>query len=147
MGATPETTPFMPTSAGVGIEVPGGAVNLTQGDEAALKFYLATKGPVSVAYQVASDFRHYSSGVYTSTICKNGPKDVNHAVLAVGYGVEPLSGLSYWTIKNSWDYSWGDEGFFKIEAFKNMCGVADCMAFPDLYGINAATRARTDVVV
>lgn len=129
---------FRPTSAGVGVEVPGGSVNITVGDEDSLKYYLATTGPVTIAYQVASDFRHYSRGVYTSTVCHNGSKDVNHAVLAVGYGTDADSGLRYWTIKNSWDYSFGEEGFFKIEAFKNMCGVGDCMAFPDLYGLDAA---------
>lgn len=138
---TPEAVPFRPTSNGVGVEVPGGAVNITQGDEASLKFFLATKGPVSVAFQVASDFRHYAGGVYTSTVCKSGPKDVNHAVLAVGYGKDQVSGLEYWTIKNSWDYTFGEEGFFKIEAMKNMCGIANCNAFPDLYGINDALRA------
>jgi len=132
---------FMPHSAGVGVLVPGGAVNITQFDEQALKYYLATRGPVSVAYQVASDFRHYSSGVYSSTVCKNTEKDVNHAVLAVGYGTDPESGKAYWTIKNSWDYTFGMEGFFKIEAFKNMCGVGNCMAFPDLYGLNEQLRA------
>jgi cathepsin H len=145
--ATPETAPFRPSSAGVGVEVPGGSVNISQGDEAALKYFLATRGPVSVAFQVASDFRHYESGVYTSTVCKSGPKDVNHAVLAVGYGTDPVSGLEYWTIKNSWDYSFGMEGFFKIEAMKNMCGVADCAAFPDLYGLNAMQRTVQAVVV
>ena len=40
----------------------------------------------------------------------------------------------YWLIKNSWDYTWGDSGYFRMEAFKNMCGVADCNSFPDLYG-------------
>jgi len=108
---------FRPTSAGVGVQVPGGSVNLTVGDEDSLKYYLATTGPVTIAYQVASDFRHYSYGVYTSTVCKSGPKDVNHAVLAVGYGTDPENGLRYWTIKNSWDYSFGEEGFFKIVGF------------------------------
>lgn len=135
--ASSETRPFLPRSNGIGVEVPGGAVNITQGDEATLKYYLATRGPVSVAYQVASDFRHYASGVYTSTVCENGPKDVNHAVLAVGYGTDPVSGLEYWTIKNSWDYTFGMEGFFKIEAMKNMCGISNCNSFPDLYGINS----------
>jgi len=129
--------PFQPTSAGVGVQVPGGSVNLTVGDEDSLKYYLATHGPVSIAFQVADDFRDYSGGVYTSSVCKNKPGDVNHAVLAVGYGVDPDSQKPYWLVKNSWDYSWGDEGFFKIEAFKNMCGVADCMSFPDLYGLNS----------
>ena len=131
--STPETSPFLPSSAGVAAEVPGGSINITKGDENALKYYLATEGPVSVAFQVASDFRDYASGVYTSTVCKDGATDVNHAVLAVGYGVDPDTQMPYWTIKNSWDYSWGNEGFFKIEAFKNMCGIANCNSFPDLY--------------
>ena len=59
---------------------------------------------------------------------------VNHAVLAVGYGTDPVSAKPYWLIKNSWDYTWGDSGYFRMEAFKNMCGVGDCNSFPDLYG-------------
>jgi len=145
--AAESASEFQPSSAGIGVQVPGGSVNLTVGDEDSLKFHLATHGPVSIAFQVASDFRDYSHGVYTSTVCKNGPGDVNHAVLAVGYGVDPDTKMPYWLVKNSWDYSWGADGFFKIEAFKNMCGVADCMAFPDLYGLNAATQVTAPLVV
>lgn len=132
--ASPPVSPFLPRSAGIGVQVPGGSINITVGDENALKFHLATTGPVSIAYQVAPDFRDYESGVYTSTLCNNTPQDVNHAVLAVGYGSDPDTGLDYWLVKNSWDYTFGQEGYFKIEAFKNMCGVADCMSYPDLYG-------------
>jgi len=131
-------SPFLPTSEGIGVTVPGGSVNVTMGDEDELKYVVATRGPVAIAYQVASDFRDYKSGVYTSTVCESGLKDVNHAVLVVGYGKCPDTGLDYWLVKNSWDYTFGMEGFFKIEANKNMCGLADCMAYPDLYGINAA---------
>ena len=84
-------SPFLPASGGVGVTVPGGSVNLTVGDEDELQYVLATRGPVAIAYQVASDFRDYVSGVYTSTVCGSGPQDVNHAVLVVGYGKCPRS--------------------------------------------------------
>ena len=105
-----------------------GSMNITSGDEFSMKQVLAVKGPVAIAYQVVGDFRNYRKGVYSSTDCKNGPMDVNHAVTAVGYGVE--NGTPYWLVKNSWGETWGDQGYFKIEAFKNMCGVAVCNSFP-----------------
>ena len=63
--------------------------------------------PVSVAFQVVDGFSDYKSGVYTSTSCANGPSDVNHAVLAVGYGTDS-SGMKYWLVKNSWSTNWGE---------------------------------------
>ncbi|CAF1890497.1 unnamed protein product [Brassica napus] len=54
--------------------------------------------------------------------------DVNHAVLAVGYGIE--KGVPYWLIKNSWGAGWGNKGYFKMEMGKNMCGIATCASYP-----------------
>lgn len=100
-----------------------GAYNITRGDEDSMKNILANVGPVSVAFQVVDGFRDYKSGVYKSEICKNGPKDVNHAVLAVGYGTDD-SGNDYYIVKNSWSADWGNNGFFMIERGTNMCGMA-----------------------
>ena len=110
------------------LTVEGGSVNITEGDEEELKSAIFGHGPVSIAFQVVDGFRDYSTGVYTSDVCKNGTADVNHAVLAVGYGNE--DGKDYWVVKNSWGAEWGDEGFFKIERGVNMCGVAVCNSFP-----------------
>lgn len=105
-------------------------VNITARDEAELKGAVGSAGPVSVAFQVVSDFRFYKSGVYESTECKSGEQDVNHAVLAVGYGTE--EGKKHWIVKNSWGDAWGMDGFFQIARDKNMCGVAVCASYPVL---------------
>jgi cathepsin H len=107
-----------------------GPHNITAGDEIELHYALAFAGPVSVAFQVVGDFRDYESGVYNSTDCKNGPMNVNHAVLAVGYGTNTTSGLPYYTIKNSWGNTWGNSGYFDIQSGVNMCGIAVCNSFP-----------------
>jgi len=66
----------------------------------------------------------YESGVYTDATCGTTPADVNHAVVAVGYGNDPETGLDYWLIKNSWGAGWGDEGYFKMQRGNNMCAVS-----------------------
>ncbi|CAN1136343.1 Thiol protease aleurain, partial [Linum perenne] len=111
----------------IGVQVVD-SVNITLGAEDELKQAVGLVRPVSVAFQVVSDFRLYKSGVYTSETCGSTPMDVNHAVLAVGYGVE--NGVPYWLIKNSWGADWGDSGYFKMEMGKNMCGVATCASYP-----------------
>ena len=112
--------------------------NITFQDEPELVHAIGLRGPVSIAYQVASDFKQYKSGVYTSTICEDGPDTVNHAVLAVGYSLDEKrahedGGLSgYYIVKNSWGTTWGMEGYFEIELGANMCGLSDCASFPDV---------------
>jgi len=110
------------------VQVVSGAYNITLGDEIELRDSLFEFGPVSITFQVVGDFRDYKTGVYSSKNCKNSTMDVNHAVLAVGYGTE--NGTDYWIVKNSWGADWGDQGYFKIERGVNMCGVAVCNAFP-----------------
>ncbi|XP_059318432.1 cysteine proteinase 3-like [Lycium ferocissimum] len=104
------------------------SVNITKDAEDELKYAVAFIRPVSVAYQVVKGFKEYKSGIYSSTVCGNTPQDVNHAVLAVGYGVE--NGTPYWLIKNSWGADWGDNGYFKMDMGKNMCGIATCASYP-----------------
>ncbi|XP_010541349.1 PREDICTED: thiol protease aleurain [Tarenaya hassleriana] len=104
------------------------SINITLGAEDELKHAVGLVRPVSVAFQVVDDFRLYKKGVYTSKTCGNTPMDVNHAVLAVGYGVE--NGVPYWLVKNSWGADWGDNGYFKMEMGKNMCGIATCASYP-----------------
>jgi len=115
------------TSMAVGSCV--GSQNITQGAENELLDAIANVGPVSIAFEVASDFRFYKDGVYNSKVCKSGPQNVNHAVLAVGYN-STVSKVPYYIIKNSWGATWGMDGYFWMIRDKNMCGIATCASYP-----------------
>jgi len=71
--------------------------------------------------------------------------DVNHAVLAVGYGTD-ANGVDYWIIKNSWGAVWGDQGFFKMQRGVNMCGISNCNSYPqEVFDLNAKLLVMKDI--
>lgn len=69
------------------VGVVGGSYNISLSEQD-LRNHLFMVGPISIAFQVINGFKDYKSGVYADSNCKNGAMDVNHAVLAVGYGTE-----------------------------------------------------------
>lgn len=80
------------------------------------------EGPVSVAIEADSIFfQLYSGGVFNSKYCG---LNLDHGVLAVGYGTDAKGG-DYYIVKNSWSSGWGDNGFIKIAAQSGpgMCGI------------------------
>lgn len=85
-----------------------GFVDIPSGDEEALKNAVATVGPVSIAIDASSLlFQFYSSGVYVDPFCNNALKNLDHGVLAAGYGTD--GGKDFWLVKNSWASSWGEQ--------------------------------------
>jgi len=71
--------------------------------ENALKEAVATIGPISVLIYVNRNLQLYRSGIYNDASCT---RQVNHAVLVVGYGRTTFSWWSfrftsdYWLVKN-----------------------------------------------
>merc|ERR1719230_67649 len=72
-------------------------------------------------------FQTYKTGVLDSDKC--GTK-LDHAVLAVGYGTE--DGQDYWLVKNSWNTTWGDQGYIKLAMndTTGTCGVQMGPSYP-----------------
>ncbi|KAK2725587.1 hypothetical protein QYM36_000177 [Artemia franciscana] len=99
-----------------------GYVNVTSGDSDALKVAIWKHGPISVAIDAAHlSFAFYANGVYYEPKCGNTLDDLDHAVLAVGYGT--LKGEPYWLVRNSWSTYWGNDGYVLMSMRNNNCGV------------------------
>jgi len=89
-----------------------------------MKMALVSHGPLSVSFEVYNDFMNYKSGIYHHTGLTNrfSPFEItNHAVLLVGYGTD--NGAPYWTVKNSWGTTWGEEGYFRIRRGFDECAI------------------------
>lgn len=68
--------------------------------------------PLAVSVDASGHaFQYYKKGILDNANCGT---DLDHAVLVVGYGTDVDSGLDYWTIKNSWGWYWGDNGYIKL---------------------------------
>ena len=84
--------------------------------------------PVSVSIQANKlVFQLYTSGVLNSTKCGT---NLDHAVLVVGYGNDATTGLDYWTVKNSWAASWGEQGYIRIAAIDGSVGICGIQSEP-----------------
>ena len=76
-------------------------------------------GPIDIAMDVVSSFQFYSNGYYDETNCLTSPNQLNHEMVAVGYGYN--NGRLYYIIRNSWGTSWGMNGYAYV--YEGVCGV------------------------
>ena len=91
-----------------------------------------TQQPLAIAIEADQMcFQTYSSGVFDNDACGT---NLDHAVLAVGYGSE--NGQEYWLVKNSWNTTWGDEGYIKIAITGNDAGICGVQSDPEFPSTN-----------
>ncbi|CAL5061814.1 unnamed protein product [Urochloa decumbens] len=92
-------------------------------NEAALERAVANR-PIAVSIDAASRaFRFYKRGVFSGPCSTR----LHHAVTVVGYGATARGG-KYWTVKNSWGKTWGENGYVRMQrrvrARRGVCGIA-----------------------
>lgn len=106
-----------------------GFVNVTVNDVGALEVALFENGPVTIAIDASRPgFSFYANGVYYDESCGNLPENLDHQVLAVGYGT--LYGQKYWLVRNSWSTYWGNDGYILMAQKDNNCGVMTEPSYP-----------------
>merc|ERR1712139_116023 len=72
------------------------------------------QGPVSVAIEADMNaFQSYKGGVITAN--EDCGSNLDHGVLAVGYGTTMINGkkVDFWKVKNSWGSTWGEKGYVR----------------------------------
>merc|ERR1712004_34039 len=100
------------------VKIPQGGVtghNNVGSSSSGLKSALSSQ-PVSVTVN-AGQLQLYANGVVTGS-CSG---QVNHAVIAVGYGTD---GVDYFKIRNSWGSSWGEAGNIRLSQSGGSQGTA-----------------------
>jgi len=84
----------------------------------AIKTAIYNNGMVSAALN-ANKMQTYVSGVISADGCPSSM--IDHAIDLIGWGKQ--GDVEYWIIRNSWGSSWGENGYCRMVAGKNACGV------------------------
>ena len=82
---------------------------------------------MSVAVAAGNNvFRNYTSGIVTEA--DDCPTSLDHAIQAVGYGYEGDQG--YYIVRNSWNTTWGDQGYIKLAVTGDDAGTCGVQSEP-----------------
>ena len=103
---------------------------VSQNNVSALKQALS-QSTVSVLIEADQRvFQLYKTGVFDSAQCGT---TLDHAVMLVGYGKD--NGQEYWILKNSWNTTWGEQGFARLATGggkKGTCGISQYVYYPTI---------------
>lgn len=98
-------------------------------------------GPVSANMDASgAGFRHYGGGVYDASDCLSDGKEVNHAVVIVGFG-ETSGGESYWVLRNTWGTMWGENGYMRVRRGLEPHGPCNLYLY-STYPVNLTSNAN-----
>jgi C1A family cysteine protease len=99
-----------------------------------MKAWLSTRGPLAACFTVYDDFFSYRSGIYRHV---TGGVAGGHCISIVGYSDTDQC----WIAKNSWNTTWGDQGFFRIAY--GQCGIDASMWAVEGVTLSTWQRGKT----
>lgn len=147
----------------------GDFFNLPPNNYSAVIYALVNKGPLSVTVD-ASNWQHYSEGLFDDCGVNGANISMDHAVQLVGYGTDEKTNKDYWLVRNSWGPEWGEKGYIRLLREKNskscvyninwttngggcaddpnvsflacgMCGILYDVSYPDVVGTPVPGKA------
>lgn len=101
-------------------------------------------GPMAINID-ASEWHSYESGIFTG--CAQDNVDINHVVQLVGYGTTH-EGQDYWTVRNSWSPTWGENGKLDLlvrNVMSFLC-VIRLHTYYFIYQVTSALKGLMDTV-
>lgn len=94
------------------------------GDETLMAYIMQTEERWVSACLDAAPFAYYQGFdiIRAESGCSQQP---NHAIVLVGFGTCPETGVKYWIVRNSWGIDWGNGGYCRIQRDASACGLAN----------------------
>ena len=80
-----------------------------------MKAEIFKRGPISCGIASTTGFHNYTGGIYAESRLD---VHINHDVSILGWGKD-VGGIEYWIGRNSWGTYWGEDGFFRIQMYRN----------------------------
>jgi len=103
-------------------------------------------GPLAIGIN-SGLMQFYRGGVARPWSILCNPKQLDHGVTIVGFGVDKSSfwkstfGRRYWKIRNSWGPSWGEKGYYRIIRDIGACGLNTMVTTATGITLNSADEA------
>jgi hypothetical protein len=95
-----------------------GYKKLPQGSEGALTMF-ATQAVLTATIWASPDYQFYEGGVFDGA-CSDA-LEINVNIV----GVNQVADRAYYIVRNAWGAQWGEEGYIRVIAGRNKCGIAD----------------------
>eukprot|EP00747_Dinoflagellata_sp_TGD_P113091 gnl/TRDRNA2_/TRDRNA2_171632_c1_seq1.p1 gnl/TRDRNA2_/TRDRNA2_171632_c1~~gnl/TRDRNA2_/TRDRNA2_171632_c1_seq1.p1 ORF type:complete len:553 (+),score=34.82 gnl/TRDRNA2_/TRDRNA2_171632_c1_seq1:30-1661(+) len=89
-----------------------GSYGTVKGENAMLR-EIYERGPIACDLDsIPAPFDNHSGGVIIDH--DNATNTTDHVVVITGFGVDEETGMKFWSGRNSWGTSYGEDGFFRI---------------------------------
>eukprot|EP00746_Dinoflagellata_sp_MGD_P023472 gnl/MRDRNA2_/MRDRNA2_15501_c0_seq2.p1 gnl/MRDRNA2_/MRDRNA2_15501_c0~~gnl/MRDRNA2_/MRDRNA2_15501_c0_seq2.p1 ORF type:complete len:1051 (+),score=157.43 gnl/MRDRNA2_/MRDRNA2_15501_c0_seq2:1-3153(+) len=99
-------------------------------------------GPVYASFAVYEDFQRFVRNRGGNAVYKHSSGELtgHHAVVMVGWGLE--RGTKFWSLRNSWGPTWGDNGHYRHIRGTNDCGIEGNINIPKVRVVQRVSELK-----